>query len=568
MLSEEILEHHRFQLKLHRILYGLLTAFLFVFFCKEPDNANAWYLVLLGGTLVLGIAETVCSKFTFWNRLWVLRLLTYLQYIFYMLMVCILYAFDLSLSLGLSALLVTYMFEFSYYSGITDNLVNIQAFFSLIFPAFLYQIIYFSIHGVSVNGFLMLLVYAMLCVFDIVIVHLYYLNERRLVGKIDLLLSYIDSMENSNQELVDFKNRIQTVNDELNMQKIKLTQMNDEINQYNRELSVQADILQYLNNSLSSDVSEIMNYIIDTIIKVRHVEFCGIYIDRGVFYNKHPRCQFKSVSNPELKEVPELMRLYMEAPDMDEPLIIKSFPIADFPGIRQTKVAALLVLPLILDGQKYGIIVSGSRYRNGLDNKITFYDTIVPQFNLAIRNIKLLYNTRHIAETDGLTGINNRMHFNKLFEEQAKHTVQNGEKLTVAMFDIDHFKRINDTYGHLVGDEVIKAIAHMAYRKVEEQDFGFICRYGGEEFVIVLPNFEINQALTLIQELHHEIASAQVKAYDQTVSMNVSIGISSYPELCGDVEQLIKRADWSMYYAKEHGRGQIKVDGPDVQRIG
>lgn len=568
MLGEDILEHHRFQLKLHRILYGLLVAFLFVLFCKEPDNANGWYIVLLAGTAVLGIAEAICSRFAFWNRLWVLRLLTYLQYIFYMIMICIIYTFDLSFALGLSALLITFMFEFSYYSGITDNLVNIQAFFMLIFPAFLYQILYFSINGVSVDGFLVLLVYIMLCVFDIVIVRLYYLNESRLLQRINILLSHIDSMENSNQELVDFKNRIQKVNDELNLQKIKLTQMNEEIQQYNSELSVQADILKYLNNSLSSDVSEVMNYIIGTVIKVRHVEFCGIYIEQDVFNNRHSRCLFKSVSNPELKEVPELKRIYMETPTQDEPIIITSFPIEKFPGIRQTKVAALLVLPLILDGEKYGIIVSGSRYRNGLDNKITFYDTIVPQFNLAIRNIKLLYNTRHIAETDGLTGINNRMHFNKLFEAQAKITVQTGEDLTVAMFDIDHFKRINDTYGHLVGDEVIKAIAHMAYRKIEEQELGFICRYGGEEFVIVLPGYDIEPALALIQELHQEIATTLVEAYNQKVSMNVSIGISSYPKLCKDVDQLIKRADWSMYYAKEHGRGQIKVDGPDVQRIG
>lgn len=146
--------------------------------------------------------------------------------------------------------------------------------------------------------------------------------------------------------------------------------------------------------------------------------------------------------------------------------------------------------------------------------------------------------------------------------------MEKDENLTVAMFDIDHFKHINDTYGHLVGDEVIKAIAHMAYEKVEGPDLGFICRYGGEEFVLVFPDCELAKALPVIEELHKEIATTTVEAYDQKVSMNVSIGVSSYPALCKDVDQLIKRADWSMYYAKEHGRGQIKVDGPDVKRIG
>lgn len=567
MLDEDILEHHQFQLKLHRVLYGLLFVFLTVSFCGELERFHTWYMVLPIGTMVLAVLETVVSKFAFWNRLWVLRVMTYLQYLFFVTMAYLFYTYELSLSLGLSALLVTFMFEFSYYSGITDDLMNVWAFIQLALPALVCQILNFSIRGITIDGFLLLFAYAMLCVFDIVIVRLYYLNERKLVNRINLLFSQIDSMEDSNQELVDFKNRIQKVNDELNLQKIKLTQMNDEIKQYNNELSIQADILKYLNNSFSSDVSEIMDYIIDTIIQVRHVEFCGIYINQGVFYNKHSRCRFKSVSNPDLKAVPEMERLYMEAPDTDEPTVITYLPKEEYPGIRQTKASAIMVLPLILDEQKYGIIVSGSMYRNAFNSKIAFYDTIVPQLNLAMRNIKLLYNTRHIAETDGLTGINNRMHFNKLFEEQAKHTLEMKENLTVAMFDIDHFKHINDTYGHLVGDEVIKAIAHMAYRRIEEQDLGFICRYGGEEFVLVFPNCGLEQALPVIRELHKEIATTLVEAYDQKVSMNVSIGVSSYPSLCEDVDQLIKRADWSMYYAKEHGRGQIKVDGPDVQRV-
>ena len=143
-------------------------------------------------------------------------------------------------------------------------------------------------------------------------------------------------------------------------------------------------------------------------------------------------------------------------------------------------------------------------------------------------------------------------------------TLRQQKALTVALFDIDKFKRINDTYGHLVGDEVIKKIASITAHAIEETELGFICRYGGEEFVIALPDMSVEQALPIIQKLHTEIATTAVEAYGHVVTMNVSIGVSAYPELCDDVNQLIKRADWSMYYAKEHGRGQIKVDGPDV----
>ncbi len=567
MLDERLIEQQHAQMKFHRILYGILIAFLFIVYCSDTKAATVDYIWVLAGTVVLGAAEGMLSKCVFWNRLSILCSFTFVLYAFYLLMVYRLHNQNIYLTIGLAALMLTFMFEFSYYRGISDTFRNITGLLALMLPTLVCTVLYFAAHGVSVTGFLLLLAYGMVLIFDICLVRLFYFNEHQLTNQMNLLLSELDDMEDSNEELTTFKNRVQKVNEELNLQKVQLGEMNKQIQQSNHELAIQAEILKFINGSFSLDIPAVMDYTIDVIMRVRNAEFCAIYIDRNVCYNKSTITKCICTSNPRLKKVPELERIFQEAPsDEDGHFVINNFPSEQFPAISQTKVVTLLVLPLVLDGEKYGVIVSGSKQEKVFDDYIAFYKIIIPQFNLAIHNIKMYAQMRHIAQTDGLTGIHNRVYFNKLFAEQAKKTVMNQESLTVALFDIDKFKRINDTYGHLVGDEVIKKIAQIAAEHIEDLDLGFICRYGGEEFVIALPNMGIDRALPIIQNLHHEIATTVVEAYGQTVTMNVSIGVSAYPALCDDVNQLIKRADWSMYYAKEHGRGQIKVDGPEVQR--
>ena len=138
--------------------------------------------------------------------------------------------------------------------------------------------------------------------------------------------------------------------------------------------------------------------------------------------------------------------------------------------------------------------------------------------------------------------------------------------MSVALFDIDKFKSVNDTYGHLAGDEVIKCIASVAEQCIEKYD-GFVCRYGGEEFVAALPNKKLEIAQPIIEELFEEICSKIVKYNEYEIPISVSIGLTSYPEICKNTDELLKRADWCMYYAKEHGRHQINVDDGSVERV-
>lgn len=565
MIDELTIERHQAQLLFHRILYGILIALICIVLCDTPGRFLGKYLCILIGAMVLCVTEILLTKFSFWNRMWVLLLFTYVQYTFYLVMAFTSVSQNVYLTVGLISLILTFMFEFSYYSDISDNFINVRNIVLLVAPAVLCVIIPFCANGVKLTWFLILLAYIMLCIFDIFLVRVFYLRERQLRNQIHLLLAEVDTVEGTNEELTNFQNRLQKVNEELNLQRVQLAQMNREIQQSNQELEVQVDILNYINRSSDQDIPMVMKYMIETIMRVRKQDFCGIYIAENTSFNKHSYVQYLCSAGMELEQLSEMKYIYeIAAPKEEEHQILHQFPPEQYPNLSKAGIRSLLVLPLILEGEKYGVIAIGSMRGHVFDTTLRFYDVIVPQFDLAIHNIRMYAQIRHIAQTDGLTGINNRTHFNKLFAEQMERTLRQQKPLTVALFDIDKFKRINDTYGHLVGDEVIKMIASIAARSIEDADLGFVCRYGGEEFVIAMPDMTVEQALPVIQKLHTEIASTTVEAYGHVVTMNVSIGVSAYPELCEDVNQLIKRADWSMYYAKEHGRGQIKVDGPDV----
>lgn len=137
--------------------------------------------------------------------------------------------------------------------------------------------------------------------------------------------------------------------------------------------------------------------------------------------------------------------------------------------------------------------------------------------------------------------------------------------MSVALFDIDFFKKINDTYGHLFGDQVIKTIASLAKSIAEEND-AIVARYGGEEFVIIFPDKDLEEAYPAVESLHKGVKELGIEHHGKRVVVNVSVGFTSFPKTCKDPRELLNRADWSMYYSKQHGRDQITIDSDEIQK--
>lgn len=168
-----------------------------------------------------------------------------------------------------------------------------------------------------------------------------------------------------------------------------------------------------------------------------------------------------------------------------------------------------------------------------------------------------LERTTTIAKTDELTNIPNRRGFNEIIQRLTVEAQQQQSTFAIILLDIDHFKNVNDTYGHLIGDSVLRYIAKLLGQETKGQDS--IARYGGEEFAVLLPNTNYDGAMQLANNLRHKIASRSLTiktSHNQKLQISVSSGVAMY-QMGEDVEQLIKRADQCLYQAKTKGRNQV-----------
>lgn len=369
-----------------------------------------------------------------------------------------------------------------------------------------------------------------------------------------------ENIVEKNENILNMQNKLRNTNDQLNIQKIDLQRANKQIKEANEEMKVQEEIMRYIASSF--DVPKISNQITDSIMSVKKLGFCAVYIKEGVYHNKHSHFVVKTkMGNLEDKIREQMDDIYshmVEEGSMER--IIHDNPGEQLPYLKDVNINSIYIKVLGENDDKYGLFMIGDSRRKLFDDNMSFYNAIIAQYDIAISNARIYNNMQHMARKDGLTQINNRIYFNELFKETARKIVADKGCMSVALFDIDKFKNVNDTYGHLAGDEVIKRIASVTEEHIEEHNDGFVCRYGGEEFVAVLPNRDIKEAEPIIQELFEKLCSQIVTYNEFDIPLSVSVGLTAYPEVCDNTEELLKRADWCMYYAKEHGRHQLKVD--------
>lgn len=179
----------------------------------------------------------------------------------------------------------------------------------------------------------------------------------------------------------------------------------------------------------------------------------------------------------------------------------------------------------------------------------------VNKHQLQTANLQL----QQLSRTDRLTGLHNRGYWEEcLAHEFARHRRYHSMAALV-MFDIDHFKSINDTYGHQAGDQVIQAVAEVMREQVRDTDYAG--RYGGEEFVILLPDVGSRAAGLLAERLRLGIEALQVSYEGQTIPFTISLGVADLSHPTEQYQQLIERADQAMYVSKENGRNQINFYG-------
>lgn len=166
---------------------------------------------------------------------------------------------------------------------------------------------------------------------------------------------------------------------------------------------------------------------------------------------------------------------------------------------------------------------------------------------------------QQLALTDALTELPNRRYANEQLDRQWAMAERSGRPLSCMMVDIDHFKRINDTYGHKVGDDVLKQVANLLRLSARKQDT--VCRFGGEEFLVVCPESQPDQAFQYAERLRQSIAASDIHSFvDANFHLTVSIGVANKKPGLLNVEMLLKLADQRLYEAKEGGRNKTVGD--------
>jgi diguanylate cyclase (GGDEF)-like protein len=157
---------------------------------------------------------------------------------------------------------------------------------------------------------------------------------------------------------------------------------------------------------------------------------------------------------------------------------------------------------------------------------------------------------------DGLTGVFNKRYFIEALEKEMSRAQRYGRALSILMFDIDHFKRVNDNYGHLAGDYVLQALARLISTRARREEI--FARYGGEEFVILLPETQQEGAMELAEQLRKRVASYTFVFEGEEIPITVSIGVATVLDEGFSETEFIRRADEKLYQAKAEGRNCVR----------
>ena len=374
-----------------------------------------------------------------------------------------------------------------------------------------------------------------------------------------------DNTKETNEELRKHQEKVKKANAELSVQKIKLEAAYDRIHIANREMVLQNEILKAITSVI--EVEKLLSIMTKSLKGELGLDCCAIFLYRDAVSNEETICIMDSVFSIEIQEI---IKSHILDGGMEEYLGYRKGYIDNHVGAGEYKFldghsfGSLLIFPMMRDNSVIGGLLAVHAQFGFFRNNGAFFGTIMAQFMIALENAGLYAKMQRMAICDGLTGIYNRGHLNTEIEQFIRVAKEQKTSLSVALFDIDHFKRVNDTYGHLFGDLVIKTIAGFAKDAAKKYD-GFAARYGGEEFVLVFPKKSVEECCKIVDELRSNIHDMRLEYNGLLVSVDVSVGVTGYPQCCESASVLLEHADWAMYYSKEHGRGRVTVDSEVVR---
>jgi diguanylate cyclase (GGDEF)-like protein len=225
----------------------------------------------------------------------------------------------------------------------------------------------------------------------------------------------------------------------------------------------------------------------------------------------------------------------------------------------QTETRSVICVPLRSRLRVLGVIqlVNADISRFG-EREVFFLQALCDYAAIAIENARWVEKIQELTITDDCTGLYNARHLYKTLETEVYRSSRFGYEFSVLFIDLDHFKQVNDTHGHLIGSKLLAEIGYLVKAQLRLIDFAF--RYGGDEFVVLLPQTGKDQALVVAKRLRDALR-ASAFCHDEGLNLNVraSIGLATYPHDARDAHEIIRQADEMMYVVKNSTRDNIGI---------
>ena len=333
----------------------------------------------------------------------------------------------------------------------------------------------------------------------------------------------------------------------------EIAQHHIELERMNSELKTLHEISEAISHTL--DMDELVKDVLQVMVRTKIFPFevrGGIFLVDG---NRLRLASFVSLSETVLKPCQEICReqcLCGRALATGEVAVCSDAPETGAQPLchPDTQQYQRIIVPLKAIDKVVGLISlytePGTEVSSGL---MSLLSSLGNQIGIAVNNARLYEETKSVSLHDPLTGLANRRFLNIQLEKVFELARRYGEKQSVIMLDIDHFKIYNDTYGHQGGDQLLVRLAGILTAQMRKSDYVF--RYGGEEFLVLLPDTELPMACDAAERLR--------AAVEREAGVTISLGVAAYHDAMPDKETLVKAADAALYRAKEGGRNRVET---------
>ena len=219
-----------------------------------------------------------------------------------------------------------------------------------------------------------------------------------------------------------------------------------------------------------------------------------------------------------------------------------------------------MCVPLVAHGETLGVIHLGAHAPGALEGRRRTVRAFTDQLALTLANLRLQETLRAQSIRDPLTGLFNRRYMEASLERELTRAARHGSPVGVIMLDVDHFKQFNDAFGHAAGDVVLQELGGLLQANLRGEDIA--CRYGGEEFILILPGAGPEVAAQRAERIRGAVGTMHPAYHGQQLGrVSASFGVAAFPEHGETLEALIRRADAALYLAKKRGRDRVVTDG-------